>query len=70
MSNISRVLTPESYNDVHILVTALGLAVQAGILSREQATYVLKDQLYESGILKRSAVPPKIESEKKEKVVK
>ena len=45
------------------------MAVQGGVVSREQAQGIFKDQLYESGLLRRPPAftkPEKIEVKKKE----
>ena len=55
------VLEPKTYSDLTSLAQALIMAVQGGILSREQAASALKDQLYVCEILKRPVVPAKIE---------
>ncbi len=59
----------KSYMDLNTLVNSLSLAIGSGMLSREQAQGALKDQLYESGLLKRlpaSVKPEKVELKKKE----
>ena len=60
-------LVPQSYNDIHTLSTALAVAVQAQIISRDQATSALKEQLYACGVFTRPTVPVKIEDGKKGK---
>ena len=55
------ILEPKSYPDISSLVQALAVAVQGGLLSREQAQPALKDQLYACGVLKRPVAPEKIE---------
>ena len=59
----------KSYGDVDILVHALSMAVQARILSQEQAQGALKDQLYDCGILKRPVVQEKVVEKKKQVIV-
>ncbi len=59
----------KSFIDLNTLVNSLVVAVQAHILSQEQAQGALKDQLYESGLLKRPLAfvkPEKTETKKKE----
>ncbi len=55
------ILEPKSYPDLGSLAQALVIAVQGGILSREQASSTLKDQLYMCGILKRPVTPERVE---------
>ena len=55
------ILEPKTYSDLASLAQALVMAVQGGLLSREQATSTLKDQLYVCGVLKRPVAPIKTE---------
>ena len=55
------VLEPKTYQDLSSLVQSFVMAVQGGLLSREQATSALKDQLYVCEILKRPVVLAKTE---------
>ena len=58
---MATILEPKTYSDLTSLVQALVMAVQGGILSREQVASALKDQLYVCEVLKRPAVPTKTE---------
>jgi hypothetical protein len=63
---MAMILELKSYNDLNIFINSLVMAVQGGIVSREQAQGIFKDQLYESGLLKRPPVFTKTETKKKE----
>jgi len=58
---MARMLQPETYQDISSLVQAFVMAVQGGLLSREQATSALKDQLYVCEVLKRPVTSVKTE---------
>lgn len=59
----------KSFMDLNTLVNSLAVAVDRGIISREQAQGALKDQMYEVGLLKHPPISDKlnkVESKKKE----
>ena len=58
---MATILEPKTYSDLTSLAQALVMAVQGGILSREQAASALKDQLYMCEVLKRPITPIKTE---------
>jgi hypothetical protein len=59
------ILEPQSYSDIQALSSAFAMAIQSGLLSREQASSAFKEQLYTCGIVKRPVIQPKPEVVKK-----